>query len=46
MREVLDVIEELAKTGMTMIVVTHELEFARGISSEMIMMDQGHIIEQ
>jgi polar amino acid transport system ATP-binding protein len=45
-REVLDVIEELAKTGITMIVVTHELEFARGISSEMIMMDQGHIIEQ
>jgi len=45
-REVLDVIEELAKTGMTMVVVTHELEFARGISSEMIMMDEGKIIEQ
>ena len=45
-REVLDVIEELAKTGITMVVVTHELEFARGISSEMIMMDEGNIIEQ
>ena len=46
MREVLDVIEELATTGMTMVVVTHELEFARGIASEMIMMDEGSIIEQ
>ena len=45
-REVLDVIEELATTGMTMVVVTHELEFARGIASEMIMMDEGSIIEQ
>jgi ABC-type polar amino acid transport system ATPase subunit len=45
-REVLDVIEELAKTGITMVVVTHELEFARGIASEMIMMDEGNVIEQ
>mgnify|MGYP001367671266 CR=1 FL=1 len=39
-REVLDVIEELAEAGTTMVVVTHELEFARGIASEMVMMDQ------
>ena len=45
-REVLDVIEELAKAGMTMIVVTHELDFARGIASEMVMMDQGLVIER
>jgi ABC-type polar amino acid transport system ATPase subunit len=45
-REVLDVIEELAKAGMTMIVVTHELDFARGIASEMVMMDDGVVIER
>jgi polar amino acid transport system ATP-binding protein len=45
-REVLDVIEKLAGSGMTMIVVTHELEFARGIADEMLMMDQGSVIER
>jgi ABC-type polar amino acid transport system ATPase subunit len=45
-REVLDVIEELAKAGMTMIVVTHELEFARGISTEIVMMDRGAVVER
>jgi ABC-type polar amino acid transport system ATPase subunit len=45
-REVLDVIEELAASGMTMIVVTHELEFARGIANEMLMMDEGSVVEQ
>jgi ABC-type polar amino acid transport system ATPase subunit len=45
-REVLDVIEKLAASGMTMIVVTHELEFARGIADEMLMMDQGSVIER
>jgi polar amino acid transport system ATP-binding protein len=45
-REVLDVIEELAATGMTMVVVTHELEFARGIADEMVMMDRGAVIER
>jgi ABC-type polar amino acid transport system ATPase subunit len=45
-REVLDVIEELAKTGMTMVVVTHELEFAKGIATEMVMMDHGAVIER
>ena len=45
-REVLDVIEELAASGMTMIVVTHELEFARGIANEMLMMDEGSVVER
>jgi polar amino acid transport system ATP-binding protein len=45
-REVLDVIEGLAETGMTMMVVTHELEFARGIATEMVMMDHGLVIER
>jgi ABC-type polar amino acid transport system ATPase subunit len=45
-REVLDVIEKLAASGMTMIVVTHELEFARGIANEMLMMDEGSVIER
>jgi polar amino acid transport system ATP-binding protein len=45
-REVLDVIEQLASTGITMVVVTHELEFARRISDHIVMMDQGAIVEQ
>jgi polar amino acid transport system ATP-binding protein len=45
-REVLDVIEKLAASGMTMIVVTHELEFARGIANEMLMMDEGSVVER
>jgi ABC-type polar amino acid transport system ATPase subunit len=45
-REVLDVIEELAGTGMTMVVVTHELEFARRVADHMMMMDRGVVIEE
>jgi ABC-type polar amino acid transport system ATPase subunit len=45
-REVLDVIEELAGTGMTMVVVTHELEFARRVADHMVMMDKGLVIEE
>ena len=45
-REVLDVIEKLAESGVTMVVVTHELAFARGIATEMVMMDQGRVIER
>ena len=44
-REVLEVIQELAKSGMTMILVTHELNFARKVADRIIFMDQGHIIE-
>jgi len=44
--EVLDVMLDLAKTGMTMIVVTHEMGFARKATDRMCMLDQGIIIEE
>lgn len=44
-KEVLDVMVELAQTGMTMVVVTHEMGFARGVSHRMVFMDQGQIVE-
>ena len=44
--EVLDVILDLAKDGMTMIVVTHEMGFARKTADRVIFMDQGEIIEE
>jgi len=43
--EVLLVMEELAREGMTMVVVTHEIGFARGAASRVLMMDEGQIIE-
>ncbi len=43
--EVLDVMRKLAKEGMTMVVVTHEMGFAREVSSHIIFMDQGQIVE-
>ena len=43
--EVLAVIEELAREGMTMVVVTHEIGFARKVADRVIMMDEGEIIE-
>jgi general L-amino acid transport system ATP-binding protein len=45
-KEVLDVMTELAKQGMTMIVVTHEMGFARSVADLMVFMDQGEIVEQ
>lgn len=44
--EVLDVMKELAKQGMTMVVVTHEMGFAREVAGRIIFMDQGQIIEE
>ena len=44
-KEVLDVMVELAKTGMTMVVVTHEMGFARGVANRMVFFDQGLIVE-
>ncbi|MCW2604640.1 MAG: Ectoine/hydroxyectoine transporter ATP-binding protein EhuA [Pseudonocardiales bacterium] len=44
--EVLAVMKELAAGGMTMIVVTHELQFAREVGSQVIFMDEGAIVEQ
>jgi glutamate/aspartate transport system ATP-binding protein len=43
--EVLDVMVELAKEGMTMMVVTHEMGFARKVAHRVIFMDQGKIVE-
>ncbi|WP_066456738.1 amino acid ABC transporter ATP-binding protein [Castellaniella caeni] len=43
--EVLDVMVDLAKEGMTMMVVTHEMGFARSVADRVIFMDQGQIIE-
>lgn len=44
--EVLDVMKTVAKEGMTMVVVTHEMGFAREVADEVIFMDQGMIIEK
>jgi len=44
--EVLDVMRELAEDGMTMIVVTHEMGFAREVGTRILLMDAGKIIEQ
>jgi general L-amino acid transport system ATP-binding protein len=45
-KEVLDVMIELARSGMTMICVTHEMGFARTVANRVIFMDKGEIIEQ
>jgi ABC-type polar amino acid transport system ATPase subunit len=45
-KEVLDVMRELADEGMTMIVVTHEIGFAREVGSRAVFMDQGVVVEQ
>jgi ABC-type polar amino acid transport system ATPase subunit len=45
-REVLDVMEGLARDGMTMVVVSHELRFAHHVASSILMMDEGTIIEE
>ena len=44
--EVLKTMQELSETGLTMIIVTHEMEFARDVSDRVIFMDQGVIAEQ
>jgi ABC-type polar amino acid transport system ATPase subunit len=43
--EVLDVMVDLAKEGMTMIVVTHEMGFAREVAKRVVFMDDGQIVE-
>ena len=45
-REVLDVMEGLARDGMTMVVVSHELRFAHNVASSILMMDHGVVIEE
>ena len=44
--EVLDVMKELAKEGMTMVVVTHEMGFAREVADRVIFMSDGKIVEE
>ncbi len=44
--EVLDVMQALAKTGVTMVIVTHEMGFARRVADRMIFMEAGRIVEQ
>ena len=44
--EVLEVMKELAKAGMTMVVVTHEMGFAREVGNRVLFMDEGHIVEE
>lgn len=44
--EVLDVMKDLAKSGMTMVVVTHEMGFAKEVGTRLLFMDQGIIMEQ
>jgi polar amino acid transport system ATP-binding protein len=43
--EVLDVMKELARSGMTMVVVTHEMGFAREVADELVFMDEGVVVE-
>ena len=43
--EVLDVIRELAQTGLTMIIVTHEMQFAKEVSNRIIFIDEGRVLE-
>lgn len=45
-REVLDVVLELANQGMTMVIVTHEMQFARGVADRVIFLDNGKIVEE
>jgi len=45
-KEVLDVIKKLAQSGMTMIIVTHEMGFAREVANEIIFIDEGKIVER
>jgi general L-amino acid transport system ATP-binding protein len=44
-REVLDVMQNLARNGMTMVVVTHEVGFAREVADRVILMDSGSLVE-
>lgn len=45
-REVLQVVLELAKEGMTMVIVTHEMEFAKAVADRILFLDQGELVEE
>ncbi|MDJ1630862.1 AAA family ATPase [Bacillus velezensis] len=44
-KEVLEVMKELAQTGMTMVIVTHEMGFAKEVADRVLFMDEGTIVE-
>jgi polar amino acid transport system ATP-binding protein len=44
--EVLEVMKELAREGMTMVVVSHEMGFAREVANRVVMMDDGVVVEE
>lgn len=44
--EVLDLIKQVAETGMTMVIVTHEMGFAREVATRVLFMDMGNILEE
>jgi ABC-type polar amino acid transport system ATPase subunit len=44
-KEVLDVMKELARSGMTMVVITHEMGFAREVADRVVFMSEGEIVE-
>ena len=44
--EVLNVMKELAKSGMTMVIVTHEMGFARDVSDRVLFMADGYVVEE
>ncbi len=44
--EVLDVMKRLARNGMTMVVVTHEMGFAREVGNRVLFMDEGRLLEE
>ena len=45
-KEVLEVMKDLGKQGMTMVVVTHEMGFARKVGTRVVFLDQGEIVEE
>src|SRR5690625_6457685 len=45
-KEVLDVMKDLANSGMTMIVVTHEMNFAKEVGNRILFLDDGHLVEE
>jgi glutamate transport system ATP-binding protein len=45
-REVLDVMRDLARSGLTMLVVTHEMGFAREVCDRLVFIDEGRIVEE
>ena len=44
-KEVLDVMKDLATSGMTMVIVTHEMGFAREVANRILFLDQGYVVE-